>query len=110
MSRRRRGAATVRLTEFGTGFSSLYLSATFCIRYGKIDRSFIAQIEGSAKSLAIVQAIVQLCNALGVEALAEGVETETQATMLGDIGCVLAQGYYFGRPAPHVKEDVAHRL
>ncbi len=78
----------MRLTDFGTGFSSLSYLQRFVFDTVKIDRSFIAQIEGSAKSLAIVQAIVQLCNALGVEALAESVETETQATMLGDIGCV----------------------
>jgi diguanylate cyclase (GGDEF)-like protein/PAS domain S-box-containing protein len=90
----------IAIDDFGTGFSSLSYLQRFAFDTAKIDRSFIAQIEGSAKSLAIVQAVVQLCTALGVEALAEGVETEAQAAMLRDIGCGLAQGYYFGRPAP----------
>jgi diguanylate cyclase (GGDEF)-like protein/PAS domain S-box-containing protein len=90
----------IAIDDFGTGFSSLSYLQRFAFDTAKIDRSFIAQIEGSATSLAIVRAIVQLCEALGVESLAEGVETAAQAAMLRDIGCRYAQGFYFGHPVP----------
>jgi EAL domain-containing protein (putative c-di-GMP-specific phosphodiesterase class I) len=97
----------IAIDDFGTGFSSLSYLQRFAFDTAKIDRSFIAQIEGSATSLAIVRAIVQLCLALGVESLAEGVETAAQAAMLRDIGCGFAQGFYFGHPSPATKVESA---
>ena len=65
----------------------------------KIDRSFIAEIESPA-SAAIVRSIITLAEALGYEVIAEGVETERQVIDLRELGCGVAQGHYFARPAP----------
>ena len=66
----------------------------------KIDKSFVDGLRESAESRAIVTAIIQLAHALGVVAVAEGVETAYQAEILRELGCHLAQGYHFSRPLP----------
>ncbi|PZU60316.1 MAG: diguanylate cyclase [Sphingobium sp.] len=89
------------LDDFGTGYSSLgYLSRT---RFStiKVDRSFVVGAARSEpESLAIVRAVVALAESLGMATTAEGVETETEAEMVGRLGCTKIQGYYFGRPMP----------
>jgi diguanylate cyclase (GGDEF)-like protein len=86
------------LDDFGTGYSSLTYVRRFPIDTLKIDRSFIDGIVGSAEDEAIVTAVLSMGRALGVDVVAEGVETEEQATRLRTLGCVLAQGYLFSRP------------
>jgi EAL domain-containing protein (putative c-di-GMP-specific phosphodiesterase class I) len=66
----------------------------------KIDRSFIASMTDRPETLAIVSAIVNITKALGIFVVAEGVETEVQATRLQSLGCDEAQGYFFSRPVP----------
>ncbi|TIP07125.1 MAG: EAL domain-containing protein, partial [Mesorhizobium sp.] len=66
----------------------------------KIDRSFVSRIDTDSSSGAVVSTIVGLSRALGVGIIAEGVETENQATLLRAAGCEVVQGYLFGRPAP----------
>ena len=66
----------------------------------KIDRSFVQQLGTSAGDEAIVAAIVSLAGALGIDAIAEGVENEAQASQLLEFGCSFAQGFLFGAPAP----------
>jgi diguanylate cyclase (GGDEF)-like protein/PAS domain S-box-containing protein len=100
LHRLRRRGIRIAIDDFGTGFSSLSYLQRFAFDTVKIDRTFTAQLEHSGKSLAIVRAIVGLCAALGVETVAEGVETAAQADILRGIGCARAQGYHFGRPAP----------
>jgi diguanylate cyclase (GGDEF)-like protein len=90
------------IDDFGTGYSSLNYLHRFPVKTLKIDRSFISIIEDSNldrsnKSL-IVQAIVTLAHQLGMDVVAEGVETIEQAKYLRQIGCEFAQGYYFDRP------------
>jgi EAL domain-containing protein (putative c-di-GMP-specific phosphodiesterase class I) len=68
----------------------------------KIDRSFVGQLGTSPGDTAIVSAIVSLAEALGIDAIAEGVEHEAQAAVLREIGCPLAQGYLFGAPATRI--------
>mgnify|MGYP003428930004 CR=1 FL=1 len=70
----------------------------------KIDRSFVSRIDTDQNSGAVVSTIVGLSRALGVHAIAEGVETESQATMLRAAGCDVFQGFLFGRPAPLPEE------
>jgi EAL domain-containing protein (putative c-di-GMP-specific phosphodiesterase class I) len=66
----------------------------------KIDQSFVADLPASTQSLAIVRAVVSLARGLGLEVVADGVETQAQADMLRELGCDRAQGYFFARPQP----------
>jgi EAL domain-containing protein (putative c-di-GMP-specific phosphodiesterase class I) len=68
----------------------------------KIDRSFVANMGPDRPEAAIVGAVVFMCAALGMDVVAEGVEHEHQAALLRDMGCPLAQGFHFGRPAAPV--------
>jgi diguanylate cyclase (GGDEF)-like protein len=89
------------LDDFGTGYSSLSYLHTFPLRIVKIDRSFVARlgVEGG-NSNAVVVSILALARALGIEAVAEGVETAAQRDTLLAMGCLFGQGYLLGRPAP----------
>ncbi len=92
---------TIALDDFGTGYSSLgYLRA---IRFStiKVDRSFVqGAAQNSPESLAIIRAVVAMCDSLEMTTTAEGVETAAEAAMIRDMGCTKIQGYYFGRPMP----------
>jgi diguanylate cyclase (GGDEF)-like protein/PAS domain S-box-containing protein len=88
----------VGLDDFGTGYSSLSYLRRLPIDFLKIDESFIADIASDTQARAIVGAIITMADALGLEVVAEGVETEAQATSLRELGCPLAQGYLYGRP------------
>ncbi len=95
-------AVGVRLAidDFGTGYSSLDYLRSFHVSRLKIDRSFIAKVTDSADDAAITRATIGLAHELGIEVLAEGVETAAQRDFLLAAGCKLAQGYFFGRPTP----------
>jgi diguanylate cyclase (GGDEF)-like protein len=92
---------TIALDDFGTGYSSLgYLRA---IRFStiKVDRSFVqGAAQNHAESLAIIRAVVAMCDSLEMTTTAEGVETAAEAKMIRDMGCTKIQGFYFGRPLP----------
>ncbi|MET0809004.1 MAG: EAL domain-containing protein [Pseudoxanthomonas sp.] len=90
-----------QLDDFGTGFSALSYLHRFPISVLKIDRSFIAGIggEGRPESLALVRAILALAGTLGIDTIAEGVETRDQREALIGLGCTHGQGYLLGRPA-----------
>ncbi len=90
----------VLLDDFGTGQSSLGRLRDFSFDKVKIDRSFIATLDEDEQAGHIVRAIVNMCDALGLGVIAEGIETAEQARKLVELGCSAGQGYYFGRPAP----------
>jgi diguanylate cyclase (GGDEF)-like protein/PAS domain S-box-containing protein len=92
--------------DFGTGYSSLTYLKKFPIDELKIDRSFIMGLESDPGDAAIVGSCVDLAHAVGIRAVAEGVETGGQVQRLKAMGCDLAQGFHFSRPlpAPAVKE------
>lgn len=90
----------VSLDDFGTGYSSLAYLKSFAVDTVKIDRSFVVDIDTDPRDRAIVGAVTNLGHALGLAVLAEGIETEAQATRLVELGCDLAQGYHFARPMP----------
>jgi diguanylate cyclase (GGDEF)-like protein len=97
----------VSLDDFGTGYSSLSYLHQYPVQALKIDRSFIAEmgVEDSG-SVAIVRAILALAGALGMQAIAEGIETEAQHRILTQLGCQLGQGFLYARPQPaHVWLD-----
>jgi EAL domain-containing protein (putative c-di-GMP-specific phosphodiesterase class I) len=85
------------LDDFGTGYSSLSYLHNFRFDTLKIDRSFVARLETSAKEVEIVRTIVSLARALQMEVVAEGVENAAQAQQLRDLRVDSAQGYWFSR-------------
>ena len=95
-------ALGVRLSidDFGTGYASLAHLRTIPARQLKIDRSFIADLGSSDSARAMVEAVVRLGQALQMEVVAEGVETEEQLQALRELGCDLLQGFHIARPMP----------
>jgi diguanylate cyclase (GGDEF)-like protein len=84
--------------DFGTGYSSLSYLQRFPVDILKIDQAFVAAITSSLTDSSLARAIVSLAHTLNLEAVAEGVENETQVDALSRLGCQLAQGFYFARP------------
>jgi EAL domain-containing protein (putative c-di-GMP-specific phosphodiesterase class I) len=89
---------TITIDDFGTGYSSLAYLKRFPVDKVKIDRAFVAEAPGDRDQGAIVSAIVALAHALGIRAIAEGVETEAQRAFLERCGCDFVQGYLTGSP------------
>jgi len=88
------------IDDFGTGYSSLSRLHDFPIDALKIDYSFVSRLCVNGESLEIVRAIVNLAQNLGLDAIAEGIETSEQANLLRELGCQYGQGYLFSLPLP----------
>jgi diguanylate cyclase (GGDEF)-like protein/PAS domain S-box-containing protein len=98
----------IAVDDFGAGYSSLSRLRTMPVQVLKIDRTFLRGVPEDPGATAIVTAIIELALALGMEAVAEGVEDEAQRAFLVERGCPLAQGYLLGRPAP--AREIERRL
>lgn len=88
----------ISLDDFGTGFSSLTYLRQLPVSTLKLDRSFVRDVGQDRESTTIVSAILGLASGLDIDVIAEGVETEQQATFLASMGCSKGQGYLFGQP------------
>jgi diguanylate cyclase len=96
----REAGVQLSLDDFGTGYSSLSYLHTLPIACLKIDRSFVAELGERDSALALARTIVALAGALRLKVVAEGVETEAQASMLRELGCHELQGFLYARPLP----------
>jgi diguanylate cyclase (GGDEF)-like protein/PAS domain S-box-containing protein len=88
----------VSLDDFGTGYSSLSYLKKFDIDYLKIDQSFVRNLQPESDDLALCEAIIVMAHKLGLQVVAEGIETEQQCDLLASAGCDYGQGYFFSRP------------
>ena len=90
----------VSLDDFGTGYSAMSYLKKFDIDFLKIDKSFVRDLTTDTTDRAIAEAIIAMAHKLGLQVIAEGVETQEQRALLSDAGCNFAQGYLFARPMP----------
>jgi len=90
----------IALDDFGTGHSSLTLLRSLPIDRVKIDQTFVSELGRDARATAIVRGVVTLAKDLGLDVVAEGVETAAQADVLGELGCQFAQGYLWAGAMP----------
>ena len=88
----------VAIDDFGTGFSSLSYLKTFPVDLLKIDRTFVTDATTDSRDAVIVRAIIAMAHILGIEVVAEGVETEQHRNVLRALGCNRLQGFHVGRP------------
>lgn len=103
----------IALDDFGTGYSSFDYLRRLPISTIKLDRAFVSDLERERLSQAILRALVGLCSDLGLTLIPEGIETETQRSILLDFGCRIGQGFLFHRPQPADEIETvmkAHRL
>ncbi|MEN5083253.1 EAL domain-containing protein [Bosea sp. TWI1241] len=100
LSTLREAGLRVALDDFGTGYASLTHLRRFPVDAIKIDRSFVSHLEAEGEDAAIVRALVHLAADLGLEVIAEGIETEAQEAALRAFGCRIGQGYRYARPVP----------
>ena len=97
------------IDDFGTGYSSLSYLRQFPIDILKIDRSFVASLDGSDDSLGLVRSILDLGSTLRLDTVAEGIETAEQHRILQGLGAHRGQGYLFARPLRSEAFDAALR-
>jgi diguanylate cyclase (GGDEF)-like protein len=90
----------IAIDDFGTGYSSMGYLSHYKVHAIKIDRSFVREITTNPQDQKIVRAIISMASDLNLGVVTEGVETEEQSALLRGMGCVLQQGYAFGRPRP----------
>jgi EAL domain-containing protein (putative c-di-GMP-specific phosphodiesterase class I) len=105
----REGGVAVALDDFGTGYSSMLYLRDLPVSEVKIDRAFISGLEREGDDLAIVTTLLTLSRAIGLNVVAEGVETAEQAQILSTLGCAFGQGYWWSRPQSSDAIDVVYR-
>ena len=88
------------LDDFGTGYSNLSRLPEWPFQILKLDRSFIVDLPNSPKQQAVVKSVIDLCRALQIKVVAEGVETEAELTLIDQLGCHSIQGFVYARPKP----------
>lgn len=91
---------TLALDDFGTGYANLSRLPDLPFQVVKLDRTFIHDLPESEKQMAVVRAVVDLCQSLSIQVVAEGVETEAELNAVAGLGCHLIQGFVYARPRP----------
>jgi EAL domain-containing protein (putative c-di-GMP-specific phosphodiesterase class I) len=100
MSELRKDSIKLHVDDFGTGYSSLATLHAFPVDALKIDRSFVSRMNADARSRELVRTMINMGWNLGIDVIAEGIETEEEAALLASMRCPLVQGYLFSRPMP----------
>jgi diguanylate cyclase (GGDEF)-like protein/PAS domain S-box-containing protein len=95
------------LDDFGTGYASLSYLQHFPVDIVKIDRSFTDRIDTATADMVLLKGIIDLGNALGLNLVAEGIQTEAQHQIVRELGCQAAQGFFFGHPAAEPLRELA---
>lgn len=90
----------IYLDDFGTGYSSFRYLHRFPVQAVKLDRSFVRGVEADVRNSAIVHTMITIAETLGLDVVAEGVETAAELSLLQGAGCPLGQGFLFSRPLP----------
>lgn len=103
MQKIQRSGIQLAIDDFGTGYSSLASLQDLPVDVLKIDRSFVQRIDTDRQAAALVAAVVTMANTLGLQTVAEGVETEGQRAVLQSFSCPAAQGFLFARPMPEAQ-------
>ena len=88
----------ISIDDFGSGYSSLNMLKDISIDIVKVDREFFNESSSTARGKTIIKSIVTMARDLGMQTVAEGVETQEQVDFLREIGCDFAQGYYYAKP------------
>ncbi|MGN0622276.1 MAG: putative bifunctional diguanylate cyclase/phosphodiesterase [Porcipelethomonas sp.] len=96
---------TMLMDDFGSGYSSLNMLKTTPFDVLKIDRGFLSEFMESERGRKIISHTISMSNDIGIDIIAEGVETSEQAVFLNKCGCDMAQGFYYSRPVPHEEFD-----
>jgi EAL domain-containing protein (putative c-di-GMP-specific phosphodiesterase class I) len=94
----RQAGVCIALDDFGTGYSSISYLKKFPTDYIKIDRSFVNSMTADSNDKVLCEAIIVMAKKLGIEVVAEGIETEEQLDLLKKMGCDYGQGYLFSKP------------
>ncbi|MFT7008700.1 MAG: diguanylate cyclase (GGDEF)-like protein/PAS domain S-box-containing protein [Colwellia sp.] len=100
LSKLRSADIKLSMDDFGTGYSSLSYLKKFKLDYLKIDQSFTRNLAPESEDMILSEAIITMAQKLGLEVIAEGIETEKQRALLLEAGCDYGQGYYFSKPMP----------
>jgi EAL domain-containing protein (putative c-di-GMP-specific phosphodiesterase class I) len=107
LARLREGGLRVAIDDFGTGYSSLAYLKALPLDYLKIDKRLVEDIGGSPRDQVVIRSVIDMARSLGLEVIAEGVETEEQLSLLAREGCTLYQGFLC---SPPVDEETLMRL
>jgi diguanylate cyclase (GGDEF)-like protein/PAS domain S-box-containing protein len=95
------------LDDFGTGYSSMAYLKKFAIDYIKIDKTFVSSLSSNSQDLVLCEAMIEMAKKLGIQVIAEGIETQSQSNLLSVMGCDYGQGYLFSKPVTAEKfEDI----
>jgi len=100
LTRLRQLGSKIYIDDFGTGYSSLNYLVTLPVHALKIDQSFVRQMDASPEAHSVVASIISMAHNLGLQVIAEGVETESHRRTLGELGCDSIQGYVISKPLP----------
>ncbi|CAN5618082.1 hypothetical protein BH24ACI3_BH24ACI3_00700 [soil metagenome] len=106
LNRIKQTGVKISIDDFGTGYSSLSYLNRFPIDTLKVDQSFVSAMNSGTENREIVRTVIALATTLGLDTIAEGIETDEQLQLLRELGCDYGQGYLFSRPIPKDEADL----